>query len=214
MGRHERYRRPAHPQLRPSARLDPPPAAAGGIGVLLVNLGTPDATDAESVRRYLKEFLADTRVIEETRASLWKIVLNGIILRVRPRRKGRDYDKIWNREQERIAAQDHHALAGREARRDRSSRSARHVVVDWAMRYGNPSIASRLDALAEQGCERILVVPLYPQYCGGHHRDRRATRSFASLMTHAPPAGAARRAAVLRRPGLHRGARQHRSRPS
>src|SRR5579872_3395472 len=78
-------------------RPDPSPAAPAGIGVLLVNLGTPEATDADSVRRYLKEFLADKRVIEED-GLLWKVVLNGFILRFRPRRKGKDYDKIWNRE--------------------------------------------------------------------------------------------------------------------
>ena len=106
----------------------PPPAASGKIGVLLVNLGTPDATDAAAVRRYLKEFLSDPRVIED-QGPLWKLVLNGIILPVRPRRKARDYDKIWNRERERIAAQDHHARAGGEARRARSSRSA---AISWS----------------------------------------------------------------------------------
>jgi len=144
------------------APADPAPAAAGGIGVLLVNLGTPDATDAESVRRYLKEFLADKRVIEET-GLVWKIVLNGFILRFRPKRKGKDYDKIWNREKDESPL--------KTITRSQAEKLAtileplgRHVVVDWAMRYGNPSIASRLAALAEKGCDRILVVPLYPQY--------------------------------------------------
>src|SRR2546423_13694898 len=76
---------------------DHPPVASGRIGVLLVNLGTPDATDYRSMRRYLKEFLSDRRVIEENRVKWW-LILNLIILTVRPRRKGRDYDKIWNRE--------------------------------------------------------------------------------------------------------------------
>src|SRR5215510_15708144 len=84
----------ATPAERP---LDAPPAAASRIGVLLVNLGTPDATDAESVRRYLKEFLSDPRVIEN-QGLAWKAILNGAILRFRPRRKARDYAKIWNRE--------------------------------------------------------------------------------------------------------------------
>src|SRR5579872_5080895 len=76
---------------------DHPPVAAGTVGVLIVNLGTPDATDAPSVRRYLREFLHDKRVIEED-TLVWKLVLNGIILPLRPRRKGLDYEKIWNRE--------------------------------------------------------------------------------------------------------------------
>ena len=144
---------------RPS---DHPPVAAGRIGVLLVNLGTPDATDYRSMRRYLKEFLSDRRVIEENRLKWW-LVLNLIILSVRPRRRGRDYDRIWNREKnesplktitraqaEKLGA----ALAARDAR----------IRVDWAMRYGNPSIAAGLSSLKAQGCERILIMPLYPQY--------------------------------------------------
>ncbi len=133
------------------------------IGVLLVNLGTPDATDAASVRRYLKEFLSDPRVIED-QGPLWRLVLNGIILPVRPRRKARDY-----RQDLEPRARTNRRSRPSRARRPRSSparssRSGRHIMVDWAMRYGNPSIASRLDALVAQGCERILVVPLYPQY--------------------------------------------------
>jgi ferrochelatase len=144
---------------RPS---DHPPVAAGRIGVLLVNLGTPDATDYRSMRRYLKEFLSDRRVIEENRLKWW-LVLNLIVLSVRPRRRGRDYDRIWNREKnesplktitraqaEKLGA----ALAARDAR----------IRVDWAMRYGNPSIAAGLLSLKAQGCERILIMPLYPQY--------------------------------------------------
>ena len=141
---------------------EPPAAAASGIGVLLVNLGTPDATDAESVRRYLKEFLADKRVIEET-GLVWKIVLNGFILRFRPRRKGRDYDKIWNREKNESPLK---TVTRSQAEKLASILEplGKHVMIDWAMRYGNPSLASRVTALAEKGCDRILVVPLYPQY--------------------------------------------------
>jgi ferrochelatase len=141
---------------------DPAPAAPAGIGVLLVNLGTPEATDAESVRRYLKEFLADKRVIEEN-GLLWKIVLNGFILRFRPKRKGKDYDKIWNRERNESPLK---TITRSQAEKLASILEplGRHVTVDWAMRYGNPSIASRLAALAAKGCDRILVVPLYPQY--------------------------------------------------
>jgi ferrochelatase len=141
---------------------DPMPAVPGGIGVLLVNLGTPEATDAESVRRYLKEFLADKRVIEQT-GLLWKVVLNGFILRFRPRRKGKDYDKIWNREKNESPLK---TITRSQAEKLSSILEplGSHVVVDWAMRYGHPAIAARLAAFAEKGCDRILVVPLYPQY--------------------------------------------------
>src|SRR2546429_7958023 len=123
---------------------DRAPAAARRIGVLLGNLGTPDATDYFSMRRYLKEFLSDRRVIEENRIKWW-LVLNLIILSVRPRRKGRDYDNIWNRERDEsplktITRSQAEKLSATPALGDR-------VRVDWAMRYGNPSIASRLEAL-------------------------------------------------------------------
>ena len=141
---------------------DHPPVQAGGIGVLLVNLGTPDATDYWSMRRYLAEFLSDPRVIEENRLKWW-LVLNLIILSVRPRRRGRDYQRIWNREQNEsplktITRAQAEKLAGALAARDT------RIVVDWAMRYGNPSIAAGLTSLKERGCERILIMPLYPQY--------------------------------------------------
>jgi ferrochelatase len=141
---------------------DHPPVAAGSIGVLLVNLGTPDATDYWSMRRYLAEFLSDRRVIEENRLKWW-LVLNLIILSVRPRRRGRDYARIWNRELNESplrtitraqAGKLGAALAASDAR----------IVVDWAMRYGNPSIAAGLRSLQARGCERILIMPLYPQY--------------------------------------------------
>jgi len=131
------------------------------IGVLLVNLGTPDSADASGVRVYLKEFLSDPRVIED-QGLLWKLVLNGIILRTRPAIKARDYQKIWNTDKNEspiktITRAQSDKLAAAIADQD-------HVVVDWAMRYGNPSIASRIEALTAQGCDRLLVVPLYPQY--------------------------------------------------
>jgi ferrochelatase len=131
------------------------------VGVLLVNLGTPDTADTRGVRVYLKEFLSDPRVIEN-QGLLWKLALNGIILRTRPTRKARDYQKIWNTERDEsplktITRAQSEKLAAAISDHD-------HVVVDWAMRYGNPSIASRIDALTTQGCDRLLVVPLYPQY--------------------------------------------------
>src|ERR1700743_1389243 len=134
---------------------------AGRVGVLLVNLGTPDTANAAGVRVYLKEFLSDPRVIEN-QGLLWKLILNGIILRTRPGRKARDYLKIWNTEKDEsplktiTRAQSEKLTAG--------ISDHDHVVFDWAMRYGNPSIGSRIEALSAQGCDRLLVVPLYPQY--------------------------------------------------
>lgn len=138
-----------------------PDVASGRIGVLLVNLGTPDATDYRSMRRYLKEFLSDRRVIEVPRAVWWPI-LNGIILTVRPNRSGANYRKIWNTERDEsplrtITRSQAEKLAAALA-------DEQQIAVDWAMRYGNPSIGSRLQALLEAGCERVLLVPLYPQY--------------------------------------------------
>jgi protoporphyrin/coproporphyrin ferrochelatase len=131
------------------------------VGILLVNLGTPDTADTRGVRVYLKEFLSDPRVIEN-QGLVWKLALNGVILRTRPRRKARDYLKIWNTEKNEsplktITRAQSDKLAAAIASHD-------HVVVDWAMRYGNPSIRSRIEALTAQGCDRLLVVPLYPQY--------------------------------------------------
>jgi len=137
-------------------------AAGGRIGVLLVNLGTPDATDYWAMRRYLKEFLSDRRVIEENRLKWW-LVLNLIILTVRPGRKGRDYDKIWNKERNESPLKTI-TRSQSDKLEEIFERLDKRVRVDWAMRYGNPSIRSRLEALTDQNCERILLVPLYPQY--------------------------------------------------
>jgi len=133
-----------------------------GIGVLLVNLGTPDAPDAKAVRRYLKQFLTDPRVIEK-RGLFWKLILNGVILPIRSRRKARDYKRIWNNDKNEspfktITRSQAEKLAGI------LEPLGKHVIVDWAMRYANPSIASRLEALIARGCDRLLVMPLYPQY--------------------------------------------------
>jgi ferrochelatase len=131
------------------------------VGVLLVNLGTPDSADARGVRVYLKEFLSDPRVIED-QGLRWKLILNGIILRVRPGRKARDYRKIWNTEKNESPLK---TITRAQAEKlSEAIADHEHVVVDWAMRYGNPSIRSRIAALTGQGCDRLLVVPLYPQY--------------------------------------------------
>jgi ferrochelatase len=145
--------------LRPQ---DHPPVRSDRVGALLVNLGTPEATDYWSMRRYLAEFLSDRRVIETPR-WLWWLILNLFILPRRPAAKGRDYDSIWNRERNesplktftRSQAEKLAAALGGDGR----------IEVDWAMRYGQPAIAPRLAALQAKGCDRILVVPLYPQYC-------------------------------------------------
>ena len=131
------------------------------VGVLLVNLGTPDTADAAGVRVYLKEFLSDPRVIEK-QGLFWKLVLNGIILNTRPRRKARDYLKIWNTEQNESPLKT--ITRGQSGKLAADIAGHGHVIVDWAMRYGNPSVRSRIEALTAQGCDRLLVVPLYPQY--------------------------------------------------
>jgi ferrochelatase len=133
-----------------------------GIGVLLVNLGTPEAANPKAVRAYLKEFLTDQRVIENN-SLLWKLALNGVVLPIRSRRRARDYQKIWNRDKDEsplktITRSQAEKLAGT------LEPLGKHVMVDWAMRYAGPSIRSRLEALTKRGCDRILVMPLYPQY--------------------------------------------------
>jgi protoporphyrin/coproporphyrin ferrochelatase len=140
---------------------DHPAIRHGRIGVLLVNLGTPDATDYWSMRRYLKEFLSDRRVIEVNR-WVWWFVLNFIILTKRPFRSGEAYRSIWNKELDEsplrtITRSQVEKLAV-------AFKAEPQVTLNWAMRYGNPSIASRLAAMKADGCDRILLVPLYPQY--------------------------------------------------
>ena len=140
--------------------MTPPPGhppAHGKLGVLLVNLGTPDAPDAGAVRRYLAEFLSDRRVVEIP-PLLWKPILHGVILRTRPRKSAHAYSQVWSEGGSPLAAitrAQAKALAGRWD----------GVIVDHAMRYGRPALAQRLAALKDQGCERILIAPLYPQYC-------------------------------------------------
>jgi ferrochelatase len=152
--------RPETSAARPQRRL---PAARGCIAVLLVNLGTPDAANAAGIRRYLREFLSDKRVIEN-QGLAWKLALNGVILPLRPARKARDYLKIWNKENDESPLK---TVTRSQAQKLGSSLAAldKGISVDWAMRYGNPSIADRVNAFMGQGCERLLVIPLYPQYC-------------------------------------------------
>jgi protoporphyrin/coproporphyrin ferrochelatase len=136
-----------------------PPVAPSRVGVLLVNLGTPEATDYWSMRRYLKEFLSDRRVVEAN-PVLWWFILNGIVLTTRPKRSGHAYDKIWNREKNESPLK----TITRAQAEKLASEVGDGVCVDWAMRYGLPAIAERLQLLKDQGCDRILVFPLYPQY--------------------------------------------------
>ncbi len=151
---------------------------SGRIGVLLLNLGTPDGTDYWSMRRYLKEFLSDRRVIEVPRWKWWPI-LNLIILTVRPGRKGKDYATIWNNDIDespiktttRGQAQKLAAVLGNPER----------IEVDFAMRYANPTTDSRIRALKDKGCDRILLVPLYPQYAAATTATA-ADHAFRTLM--------------------------------
>jgi len=145
---------------------DHPPVKLGKIGVLLINLGTPDGTDYWSMRRYLKEFLWDRRVIEVSRLIWWPI-LNLIILTTRPKASGEAYAAIWNKEKDEsplrtITRSQSDALAGHFAKPDGNRQ--REVHVDWAMRYGNPSIKEKLESMSAAGCDRIVLAPLYPQY--------------------------------------------------
>ena len=155
-----------------------PDVALGRVGVLLLNLGTPDGTSYWPMRRYLKEFLSDKRVIEVPQWKWWPI-LNLIILTVRPGKKGKDYASIWNNEKNEgplktITRGQAEQLAGR-------LKGNPHIVVDWAMRYANPTTQSRILALQEQGCDRILLVPLYPQYAAATTATA-ADQAFRALM--------------------------------
>jgi ferrochelatase len=133
----------------------------GKTGLLLVNLGTPDGTDTPSMRRYLKQFLSDRRVIEVPRL-LWWLILNGIILNVRPRKSGDAYARIWLKDDpdgsplRRITRLQAAHVAARFQRDD--------LIVDYAMRYGQPAIQSQMQKLQDAGCSQIVVMPLYPQY--------------------------------------------------
>jgi ferrochelatase len=136
-----------------------PVVKSGGVGVLLVNLGTPDAPTPAAVKRYLAEFLSDPRVVEIP-ALVWQPILRGIILNTRPKKSAHAYQQVWTENGSPLAAITAEQAEGLQ------TRLGDGVRVDWAMRYGNPSIPEKLQAMMDAGCERVLLAPLYPQYSG------------------------------------------------
>lgn len=137
------------------------PVRPGRIGIMLVNLGTPDGTDFKPMWRYLREFLSDPRVIELNKA-IWYPILYGLVLTTRPKKSGANYARIWNREMNESPLRTFTRAQGEKLAA--ALADLPDVTVDWAMRYGNPSTASVAQRLVDQGCERILTFPLYPQY--------------------------------------------------
>jgi ferrochelatase len=136
---------------------DHPSVPDAKVGVLLINLGTPDAPEERAVRRYLAEFLSDRRVVE-IHPIAWKPILHGFILRTRPRKSAEAYNQVWTNEGSPLRA-----IAHRQAEALR--RRLPDVSVHYAMRYGHPGIAAALERMVDEGCTRILAAPLYPQYC-------------------------------------------------
>ena len=144
------------PQQLPA---DHPPVKTGKVGVLLVNLGTPDAPETGPVRRYLAQFLSDKRVIEIP-SLIWQPILRGVILNTRPAKSAEAYMKVWSDRGSPLA------VITQDQAADLQRRMGDAVHVEWAMRYGSPSIPDQLDAMKAAGCERILLAPMYPQYSG------------------------------------------------
>ena len=149
-------------QILPADHL---PVTSGKIGLLVVNLGTPDAPDTKSVKRYLAEFLSDRRVVEIPPIA-WQPILRGIILNTRPKKSAHAYAQVWSEEGSPLAAITARQARELQQRLGQGQGQGQGVQVDYAMRYGNPSIDSRLRALMDAGCDRILLAPLYPQYSG------------------------------------------------
>ncbi|MEH6591013.1 MAG: ferrochelatase [Halioglobus sp.] len=131
------------------------------IGVLITNLGTPTAAHASAVRPYLKQFLSDPRVVEIPRL-LWWLILNGVILRIRPRRSAAAYAKIWTSEGSPLLQ--HTRAQAKALQTVMSQQLGEQVIVDFAMRYGEPSISGAVQGLLDRGVRKLLVLPLYPQY--------------------------------------------------
>ena len=139
---------------------DHPKINFGKTGVLLVNLGTPDSTNWFDIRKYLKEFLSDKRVIE-VNPFFWQIILNLFILNLRPSKTAKAYKEIWMKK-ENMSPLRYYTIMQTKKLLDRIS--SKNIIVDYAMRYGNPSIRSKINKLQVAGCERLIVLPLYPQY--------------------------------------------------
>ena len=137
---------------------DHPPVMRPKIGVLLTNLGTPDGPDVASVKRYLGEFLSDPRVVELPQL-LWQPILRGFILNTRPKKSAHAYGLVWTADGSPLAAITKAQSFGLQGAFGPT------VMVEWAMRYGQPAIAEKVAAMKDAGCERILLAPLYPQYC-------------------------------------------------
>ena len=139
---------------------DHPEVKFGKTGVLLINLGTPDSTSWWDIRKYLKEFLSDRRVIE-VNPILWQIILNLFILTFRPSKTAHAYKKIWRKESNESPLL---FFTRSQAEKLNKKIGSEKVIIDFAMRYGNPSIKSKLNILKDAGCENIIILPLYPQY--------------------------------------------------
>ena len=132
----------------------------GKTGVLIINLGTPDSTNWLDVRRYLKEFLSDRRVIE-VNPIIWQFILNVFILTFRPSKTAKAYKEIWMRDKN-ISPLLHYTQ--KQAEKLSNTMSEKNLLIDYAMRYGNPSIRSKITTFHEMGCENLVILPLYPQY--------------------------------------------------
>ena len=137
-----------------------PPIKFGKTGVLIINLGTPDSTNWFDIRKYLKEFLSDKRVIE-VNPMIWQIILNLFILTFRPSKTAKAYKEIWMKEENMSPLL---YYTQKQSEKISNSVSTKNLIIDFAMRYGNPSIKSKIYKLHEQGCENLVILPLYPQY--------------------------------------------------
>ena len=141
-------------------KLKHPPVNFGKTGVLIINLGTPDSTSWFDIRKYLKEFLSDRRVIE-VNPIIWQVILNVFILTFRPSKTAKAYKEIWMKDKN-ISPLLHYTQ--KQAEKLSNLMSQKNLIIDYAMRYGNPSIRSKIATLHEMGCENLTILPLYPQY--------------------------------------------------
>tara|TARA_A100001015_G_scaffold154506_1_gene171466 strand:- start:85 stop:636 length:552 start_codon:yes stop_codon:yes gene_type:complete len=139
---------------------DHPKINYGKTGILIINLGTPDSTSWLDIRKYLKEFLSDRRVIE-VNPLIWQVILNLFILTFRPSKTAKAYKEIWMNDKNMFPLR---YFTERQAEKLSNQMGKEDLVVDFAMRYGNPSIKSKIHGLQKKGCENLIVLPLYPQY--------------------------------------------------